>query len=106
MILTAAVGASTILSGCTTSADIKRLDRAAEAIGRQAAGVNLPDLPNYCSDPMPTVEPKLDEPVWGTQRRWEITRDNENKRVDWCADFYGRVQKGARSGQGINDATR
>jgi len=26
------------------------------------------------------------------QGRWEIVRDNENKRVAWCAGFYDDIR--------------
>lgn len=47
---------------------------------------------------MPTVVPKLDEPVWGTQKRWEINRSNENKRIEWCSSHYEATRTMFRGG--------
>lgn len=81
------------LSGCTSlnSKNLARLDRAAAISGKMDAGVQLPDWPDYCRTEMPLVEPKLDEPVWGTQARWEEARDNENERITWCAKHYDHI---------------
>jgi hypothetical protein len=77
---------------------LSRIDSAAAQIGAQRAGDNLPDWPAYCRAPMPKVDPKLDEPIYGSQKRWEIVRENENDRIDWCADHYDGVQKSRRAG--------
>lgn len=84
-------GVNATLTGCASSENA-RLETASAEVGRQSAGINLPEWPQYCREPMPTVIPKLDEPVWGSQRRWEITRENDIKRDAWCADFYGSVR--------------
>lgn len=87
-----------ILTGCTASQQLSRIDSAAAQIGAQRAGDNLPDWPTYCRVPMPKVEPKLDEPIYGSQKRWEIVRENENDRIDWCASHYDGVQKSRLAG--------
>ncbi len=93
-----AAGVSLILTGCGTNKQLARLDAAAEKIGEQRVVDNLPEWPAYCSDPMPEVIPKLNEPVWGPQERWQVVRENENKRIEWCAGHYGQVQQSRRSG--------
>ena len=77
-----------ILTACGSTISERRLDTAAAQSGRMEAGVHLPPLPDYCREPMPKVLPKLDETVWGTQKRWEIVHEQENKRVAWCAAQY------------------
>ncbi|MBY2932511.1 hypothetical protein [Rhizobium leguminosarum] len=95
-----------ILTACSASQQLSRLDSAAAQVGAQRAGDNLPDWPAYCRDLMPKVEPKLDEPIYGTQKRWEIVRENENDRIEWCASHYDKLQKARRAGgQQKNDAT-
>nr|WP_321445690.1 hypothetical protein [uncultured Cohaesibacter sp.] len=55
--------------------------------------VNLPNWPPYCRDLMAKAILEKGEPVWATQRRWEILREHENKRIQWCADHYAKIQK-------------
>jgi hypothetical protein len=78
------------LSACASD-NAARLDTAAKEQGKRQAGVNLPPWPAYCREPMPGITPKLGEPVWGSQKRWEIIRSNENRRIDWCAGHYGEI---------------
>ena len=89
----AALGLIGILSGCGTTDAQRRIETAAAEIGRQTAGRNLPEWPVYCREPMPAVTPKIGEKARWAQRRWEITRDNENKRVEWCAAHYDQIAK-------------
>ena len=72
-------------------------------IGAMRAGDNLPDLPPYCTDPMPGVEPKLNEPIDGPQKRWRIVQQHENERIEWCANHYRQLQK-SRAGNTLSDA--
>lgn len=74
-----------ILSGCGTS-ETARLDAAAVAIGHLSAGRVPPEWPAYCRDPMPAVVPKLGEKARWTQSRWEMIREQENRRIDWCTE--------------------
>ena len=53
----------------------------------------LPDWPGYCTDAMPAVVPKVGELFRHTQARWEVVRENENKRIEWCAAHYDRVRQ-------------
>lgn len=92
---------SIVITACAgqQARQLARLDAAATQTGQQKAGDNLPDYPTYCSDQMPAVVPKLDEPIDGTQKRWEIVRAHENARIEWCANvFYGGLQKQRRAG--------
>jgi hypothetical protein len=94
------------LTACGTTKQLARLDAAAAKIGEQRAIDNLPEWPPYCSEPMSGVVPKLGEAVWGSQARWEVVRENENKRLEWCANHYAEIQKSRRSGgKEGNDAT-
>lgn len=78
------------MSGCVSSQE-DRLKASAEALARHQAGTHLPEWPAYCREEMPAVTPKLNEPVWGSQARWMVVRQNENARDAWCAGFYERV---------------
>ncbi|MDK1386393.1 hypothetical protein QN224_13335 [Sinorhizobium sp. 8-89] len=70
-------------------------------MGRLAAGRHLPDWPAYCSGPMPAVVPKLGEKPRWTQARWEMVREQENRRIDWCAGHYrGIADEAARGAPG------
>lgn len=88
------VGHSLILIGCNTTA--KRLDDAAIVKAVAETPTILPDYPAYCSDLMPIVKPALQEPVWGSQARWEIVRKHENDRIEFCAKWYGTTASNAR----------
>lgn len=55
---------------------------------------------------MPTVVPKLGEPIYGTQKRWEYTREAENKSRAWCSNFYAKVAEGVASGTATANAGR
>lgn len=76
------------LTGCKTN------DYGNAVIGKAIAQAPtiLPDWPEYCSNNMTGVTPKLEEPVWGTQSRWNIVLSNENRRIDYCAKFYNLMK--------------
>lgn len=93
-----------ILTACTATRQLDRLDSAAAQIGAQRAGDNLPDYPPYCSDPMPGVEPRLNEPIDGPQKRWRIVQHHENERIEWCANHYRQLQESRRAGNALTDA--
>lgn len=95
-----------ISTGCGSTISERRLDAAAQQIGKQEAGILMPPLPDYCRTPMPKVLPKLDEPVWGTQKRWEVVHDQENKRVAWCAAHYDEMSVEMAGGKRGNDGAR
>lgn len=59
-----------------------------------------PVAPDYCTAPMPIVVPKLGEPVYITQMRWEIVREQENKRNAWCIAHGYQVPASAGEGKG------
>ena len=79
------------LSACASTDLTDRNVEAAAEMGRLSAGITLPPWPDYCREPMPRVIPKLHEPVWGTQMRWQVVADNENKRILWCAEHYDGI---------------
>jgi len=83
---TAVLGLSVILSGGCSTGETARLDAAAVEIGRLSADRAAPEWPSYCRDPMPAVVPKLGEKHRWTQARWELIREEENRRIAWCAD--------------------
>ncbi|TCN30362.1 hypothetical protein EV184_108236 [Sinorhizobium americanum] len=60
-------------------------------MGRLAAGVNLPDWPAYCREHMPAVVPKVGEKARHSQSRWEVVREQHNRRLDWCAGHYDGI---------------
>lgn len=93
------------MTACGSTIGERRLDAAAAQAGRIDAGVRLPPLPDYCREPMPKAIPKLDEPVWGTQARWEVLHEQENKRVAWCAANYDETAA-AIAGERGKDGTR
>ncbi|MCX5516254.1 hypothetical protein C3941_19885 [Kaistia algarum] len=72
------------MTGCQgdPAADV---NRAAIERALAEAPAAKPVAPDYCTTPMPSVQPKLGEPVYITQLRWEIVREQENKRNAWCA---------------------
>ena len=80
----------TICASCTTLD--QRRNSAAISKAISTAPTNLPKWPAYCRDLMPTVAPKEGEKWVWVQGRWEIVRDNENKRVAWCAGFYDDIR--------------
>jgi hypothetical protein len=81
-----------ICSGCATTE--RRLTVAAGTTGRIAAGIDLPDLPAECREPMGRVVPKEGEKWRWVQKRWETVADAEDKRVARCAAFYDDVAEG------------
>ncbi|ASS56901.1 hypothetical protein [Rhizobium leguminosarum] len=87
-----------ILTACAgkQAQQLARIDSAAAQIGAQRAGDNLPDYPPYCRELMPVVEPKLNEPIDGPQKRWMIVRQNINEKIEWCAGHYDTIQKSRR----------
>ncbi|AYD00040.1 hypothetical protein NCHU2750_06430 [Neorhizobium sp. NCHU2750] len=62
------------------------------------APTNLPDWPAQCSADMPVVVPKDGEKFRFIQDRWEIVRDNENKKNAWCSQFYADAKANAAGG--------
>ena len=80
-----------LLTGCQSVQDNLNAAKSAEAVTK--ARVTLPDWPTYCSEHMPAVVPKVGEKFRHTQSRWEVVRDNENARIQWCSDHYGTVKK-------------
>lgn len=42
---------------------------------------------------MPAVVPKVGEKYRWTQARWEVVRDQENRRIEWCAVHYESIAK-------------
>lgn len=78
------------MAGCAaaTSEDTKRIEIAAAMAAVTKVKKNLPPWPDYCRKEMPGVVPKVGEPVWGTQARWDVVRDQENTRIDWCSKHY------------------
>ncbi|WP_288199444.1 hypothetical protein [uncultured Pleomorphomonas sp.] len=91
--LTAALSLTTILSGCG-STDTARLDAAAAATGKAAAGVSLPEWPDRCRAHMERVMPKAGEKARWVQKRWEIVADQQDRRTDDCAAYYDDVRAG------------
>lgn len=90
--MTVVASIAAILSGCAgTDA---RLHAAATAAGTVAAGVTLPDYPAECRGPMGRVVPKDGEKARWVQKRWEITADQEDKRIASCGAFYDDVKAG------------
>jgi hypothetical protein len=87
------------LTACQNGGQVARIDAAAKKIGEERAAYNPPDYPDYCRQPMGTVIPKLSEPVWGPQERWEILQENENKRIEWCANHVDQWAAAARGGK-------
>lgn len=81
-----------ICSGCATTE--QRLTAAAGTSGRIASGVDLPDQPAECREPMGRVVPKEGEKWRWVQKRWEIVADAEDQRRARCAAFYDDVQTG------------
>ena len=80
-----------IASGCASKE--ARLIAAADAKGRMAAGVHLPDLPEECRQPMERVIPKYGvEKPRNTQLRWEVAADLTDRRTGRCASFYDGVK--------------
>lgn len=71
------------MAGCQNPA--ADLNRATIERALAEAPPAKPLAPAYCTEPMPGVRPKLGEPVYITQLRWEIVREQENKRDAWCA---------------------
>ncbi|MDQ1186981.1 hypothetical protein QE408_004124 [Agrobacterium larrymoorei] len=79
------------VSGCASKE--ARLIAAADAKGRMAAGVRLPDLPEECRQPMERVIPKYGvEKPRNTQLRWEVAADLTDRRIGRCASFYDGVK--------------
>jgi hypothetical protein len=70
-----------------------RLNEAARQDGVARAVTPLPDWPAYCAEAMPAVVPKVGEMFRHTQARWEVVRENENKRIEWCAAHYDRISQ-------------
>lgn len=91
-----------ICSGCATTE--RRLTVAAGTSGRIAAGVDLPDLPADCREPMGRVVPKEGEKWRWVQKRWEIVADAEDKRTARCAAFYDDVEAGFEATGAAGDA--
>lgn len=85
--------ATMICSGCNT--DSKRYAAAEVQVAVAQAPTILPDWPPYCSEPMPTVVPKPQEKWRWVQGRWEIVRDGENRRVEFCSKFYADAKANA-----------
>lgn len=80
-----------IASGCAGKE--ARLIAAADAKGRVAAGVHLPDLPDECRQQMERVIPKYGvEKPRNTQLRWEVVADLTDRRTGRCASFYDGVK--------------
>lgn len=75
-----------ILSGCNTVKPT--VDDAAVSKAVAQAPTVLPQYPDYCAEHVGRVVPKLNEPVYGPQERWNIVADNDDKRKDWCARWY------------------
>ncbi|MGN8150800.1 hypothetical protein ACTJK5_00850 [Agrobacterium sp. 22094] len=96
-----------IVSGCAGKE--ARLIAAADATGRLAAGVRLPDLPDECRQKMPRVVPKYGiEKPRNTQLRWEVAAELADQRTGRCASFYDGVRTrfdGAAPRRGENDGT-
>lgn len=89
--MVAALGLIAMTSGGCRTDEAARLDASAAEMGRLAAGVHLPDWPQYCSEPMLAVVPKVGEKYRWTQARWEMVRAAENRRVEWCAGHYRAI---------------
>ncbi len=84
-------GAMLIVSGCAGKE--ARLIAAADARGRMAAGIRLPDLPDECRQTMDRVVPKYGiEKPRNTQLRWEVAADLADRRTGRCASFYDGVK--------------
>lgn len=78
-----------ILNACNTN---KEYSQAVVQTRIVQAPTILPGWPEYCSKEMAGVVPKLNEPVWGTQARWNIILSNENQRIEWCDKFYNQLK--------------
>lgn len=81
-----------ILAGCGTLD--QRLATASREIGREAAGVTLPELPARCREDMPRVAPRAGEKWRAVQGRWQIVADGVDRRTADCAAFYDDVRTG------------
>ncbi len=80
-----------ILTGCGNLD--QRLAAASNEIGRQNAGVTLPELPARCRDKMPRVTPKVGEKWRTVQGRWLIVADGVDRQAADCATFYDEVKE-------------
>lgn len=88
-----ALGSMALTSaGCTTTE--QRLTAAAGTSGTIAAGVNLPDLPAECREPMGRVVPKEGEKWRWVQKRWEMVADAADQRTARCAAFHDDMKAG------------
>lgn len=83
------------MSGCGNLD--RRLATASAEIGRQSAGVTLPDLPVRCRDRMPRVTPQVGEKWRAVQGRWQIIADGEDRRVSDCAAFYDEMRENLKT---------
>nr|WP_236775622.1 hypothetical protein [Agrobacterium tumefaciens] len=94
--MTAFAGTTLILNGCVSTEG--RLVKAAEAQGRAAADISLPDLPAECRKHIGRVIPQSGQKVRWTQKRWEFSADATDRQIDDCAAFYddtkNRFEKG------------
>lgn len=97
MILISVAGLSAISSGCVSAATGEVASASAQQAVAESATV-LPVWPDYCREHIQQVRPKLGEPVWGTQRRWEIVVANGNEKIDWCSQYYESVAQSLRGG--------
>lgn len=66
--------------------------KAAEARGRVAADISLPDLPAECRKHVGRVIPQSGQKVRWTQKRWEYIAAVTDRQIDDCAAFYDGVK--------------
>lgn len=103
MILISVAGLSAISTGCASTAIEEAASASAEKAVAESATV-LPAWPPYCRKHIQKVVPKLGEPVWGTQKRWEIVMENGNDKIDWCAGYYDEVAASVRNAAPVKAA--
>src|SRR3546814_724634 len=81
-----------LMSNTSCQTTQSRLNQASRSTAAAQVRTPLPDWPTYCRDLMPAVVPKVGELFRHTQARWEVVRENENRRIEWCAAHFEGIR--------------